>query len=282
MAKASDTIIVAGSGRSGTTWLGNVIAGDDLRIIFEPFDERRVPELAGLGLRPYFRQNEPYTQWRKPVSKILAGEVRNEWTDQDLHRFDKVKEPKGVVIKDIRANGMLAWLSRNYPCRVLYLLRHPCAVIASRMKLRWETHLDVFLDQPELMQDHLAPYADAILGAETEAQKHAVMWCVENLIPLRQLADSNWIFCTYEKLCAEPRKETERILRDFGLDLTGARLEALNEHSRTCSGRAPETTVNFLADWQDSLPADARRDIAATLDRFGIDLYDVNELMPLR
>ena len=36
------------------------------------------------------------------------------------------------------------------------------------------------------MVDYLEPFRDVISGPQSKVQKHAVMWCVENLIPLRQ------------------------------------------------------------------------------------------------
>lgn len=282
MALESNTIIIAGSGRSGTTWLGNIIAGDDCRILFEPFDERRVPELSGLGLRPYFRPEEPCPLWREPIAKILAGGIANDWTDQDRKRLDPARDSGRTVVKEIRANGILAWLDRNVSCRIVYLLRHPCAVIASRIKLRWDTHIDAFLAQPRLMEDYLSPCEEIMRGAETDVQKHAVMWCAENLVPLRQMKDFSWVFCTYERLFTEPEKETARVLGLLGLEFTDSRRMAVNEYSRTCSARTPEAAVNFLSDWKDTLSASDRNDVAAILRAFGIDLYDVDEVMPLK
>ena len=49
------TIILAGSARSGTTWLANIIAAcRGFGIIFEPFHPREVPEAGNLPSRLYF------------------------------------------------------------------------------------------------------------------------------------------------------------------------------------------------------------------------------------
>ncbi|MEM8863884.1 MAG: hypothetical protein AAGD96_36710, partial [Chloroflexota bacterium] len=52
------TIVLAGSGRSGTTWLGNIIsANPNVGILFEPFDNRRVPDVLPLKLITYARED---------------------------------------------------------------------------------------------------------------------------------------------------------------------------------------------------------------------------------
>jgi hypothetical protein len=59
----SQSILLAASGRSGTTWLGNIVAADpNTRIFFEPFDPRRVPAAACLPLRAYARPEGSYPE----------------------------------------------------------------------------------------------------------------------------------------------------------------------------------------------------------------------------
>jgi len=279
----SNTLIVAGSGRSGTTWLGNIIAGDEYRIIFEPFDFRHVPEAVGLGLRPYFNADGDYPQWRPFIKKVLSGNIENEWVDRDRPRLNPSKKPKGILIKEIRANGLLAWLNRNYGCRIVYIMRHPCAVIASRMKLKWETHIDAFLCQPELMHDLLYKYEDVMKNAVTDAEKHAVMWCVENVVPLNQLSKQQAVFCHYEALVIDPEKEVRRILNLLDIDFSESRKKATGEI--VLPGWAEQTRgtasgLNNLNKWKDCLSDDEKRKISSVLGAFGIDLYSVDEVMP--
>jgi len=272
-AYSGDHIIVAGSGRSGTTWLGNIIAGDDRRIIFEPFECRRVPEFFDLGLRPYFPPCEQFPQWHPKVAALCAGHIKNAWTDQDCNRLDAARYTGGVVIKEIRANGMLGWLSNNFPFKIVYVVRHPYAVVASRIQQKWETHIDAYLKQPRLLQDFLSPFTATITSAQSTAQKHAVMWCLENLIPLRQMAEHQWIFCHYEELATHPEAEASRILRLLGLEFTPARMRALGELSRTCSLDQKDSPAKDLADGRHVLPAEQRREVREILDAFGIVLY---------
>ncbi|MBJ6801041.1 sulfotransferase domain-containing protein [Geomonas propionica] len=270
---ATDIIIVAGSGRSGTTWLGNVIAGDDRRIIFEPFECRRVTEFAELGMRPYFPATEPQPQWHPKVEALFSGRIGNDWTDQDRKRLAPERDTGGVVIKEIRANGMLAWLSNNFPCRIVYLVRHPYAVIASRVKQQWDSHLEAYLSQPRMVQDFLEPYLPVIESAQGSVQRHAVMWCLENLVPLGQMPSYPWLFCRYEDLAVHPEAEARRLLGLLGLEFTESRRQALAELSRTCSLRPTDRSTEMLTDPRGALPDEERREVARIIDAFGIHLY---------
>ncbi len=279
MTTHENTIIVAGSGRSGTTWLGNIIAGDEYRIIFEPFDYRHVPEAVGLGLRPYFRPNQDYPKWHNFMERVLSGNIENAWIDQDRQRLDPSRNPKGILIKEIRANGLLAWLNKSYGCKIVYIMRHPCAVIASRIKLKWETHIDEFLCQPELMHDLFYRHEDVMRNVQSEAEKHAVMWCAENAVPLTQLSEQQAVFCHYERLVVDTEKEVRRILNLLNIDFSDSRKKAIGEIVRPGWAGSGETASN-LNKWKDCLPDDEKRKILSILDAFGIDLYSVDDVMP--
>jgi hypothetical protein len=84
-------------------------------------------------------------------------------------------------------------------------MRHPCAVVLSRIELGWATDRDIepFLVQPHLLEDHLDPYFDLIYRAETVEEKHAVIWSVSNLVPLKQFNSNEWKVVYYENLCTQ-------------------------------------------------------------------------------
>ena len=278
----SHTIVLAGSGRSGTTWLGNIITANlNISIIFEPFDYRHVPQAAVLPLFAYARPRENYPQWQPFVQQALCALLQNDWVNRQGHRWWAYKR----LVKTIRANLMLAWIDRIFHPRIVFMTRHPCAVILSRIKLRWETHLDVFLEQPQLMADYLDPFVELIEEAKSDVQKHAVMWCIENLIPLRQSQDhslpfgSNWLFCTYEQLYSHPQAEADRILRRLGIRKTCFTQRAINRHSIvTRPGSALLHGQNPLVEWQNRLSKQEIEDILKIVEAFGIELYNSNPM----
>lgn len=299
MGDPSNTIVLAGSGRSGTTWLANVIAADlSFRTIFEPFDARHVPEAgaAGVSLRPYCSVGEKCPELYAFTRLALAGKLRNRWVDQQglrLRRFHKFGTLRlhqlwlprfwswRLVLKTVRATLLLEWIDANFHPPIVYLIRHPAAVVTSRCRLGWETHLELFLSQPKLMHDYLSRYRGTIESAKTEVQKHTIMWCVENLVPLERLSYHDWIFCTYEYLYIEPLKEICQILSRLGLKLTRRRLNAINKLSHVTRRKGElKTGEGIAAKWRETLSAKDINDIKVILREFDINLYSVDEPLP--
>lgn len=273
-----NSIVLAGSGRSGTTWVGNVIAANPMvAIIFEPFDRRRVAEVAALPLRAYARPMGRYPEWEPVVERVLRGAVQNEWTQRQGRRWWANKR----LIKTIRATLMLGWLTERFQPRIVYITRHPCAVVLSRLKLKWETHLDVFLGQTELVEDYLAPFIDLIEGAETSIARHALMWAVENFVPLQQEQRKEWVWCTYEELYTQPEAEADRILRELGMRKNWLTKRALNRISMvTRADSALTEQRDALTEWQRQLSSEEIRIILDLVAAFGIDIYG-SDIMPL-
>src|SRR5690606_33441478 len=82
----------------------------------------------------------------------------------------------------------LKWLKTLWPnFPIILLIRHPCAVAASKIKLHWDTHLEDFLRQDALVEDYLYPFEKEIRAAATNFERHIFLWCIENYIPLKQL-----------------------------------------------------------------------------------------------
>ena len=44
------------------------------------------------------------------------------------------------------------------------------------------------------MEDYLSPFESLINNTENEFEKHAIIWSVENLVPLRQLLKKNLFY----------------------------------------------------------------------------------------
>ncbi|MCB0193222.1 MAG: sulfotransferase [Anaerolineae bacterium] len=273
----SNTIILAGSGRSGTTWLGNIIAANpNMRILFEPFDYRRVPEAKVLPLLAYARPTAPYPEWFNFVYKALAGQIGNEWINQQGTRKWAWKR----LVKAIRVNMMLGWIDKNFKPKIVFTTRHPCAVILSRLKLDWDPHIDIFLEQKQLTHDYLSPYMDIILGAQTEVEKQAVGWCIENLVPLRQLPQHNWTFCTYEDLYRNPQKEADRILSDLNVQKTWFTKRAINKVSMvTRPDSAVFSQQDPLSAWKHQLSKQDIDTILTIVQSFQLTLYD-EDILP--
>ncbi|MGF1470163.1 MAG: sulfotransferase [Rubrobacteraceae bacterium] len=214
-----NSVFLAGSGRSGTTWLSEIINyGNEYRYIFEPFYPDRVGLCRNYRRRQYLRPGDRREEFLEPARKILSGRLRNGWTD----RFNRKLVVRRRLIKDIRAGLLLGWLNANFPeMPVVLMLRHPCAVTDSRLKLGWKDILDDTMQQQDLVEDHLSPFVEEIQAARTPFERSVFFWCIENYVALRQLERGAFHLVFYENLCINPEKEIKDLYAFLGKDPDG-------------------------------------------------------------
>lgn len=270
------SILVAGTARSGTTWLGDILASQvPSRILFEPFNPDLVPEYRGFHYFQYLRPGMENPRFRAFAHRIFTGEIRNRWIDRQNERI----RPGYRIIKEIRINLALKWLHDNFPeVPIILLLRHPCAVVASRMDLGWATDADIqpFLSQPDLVADHLAPCMDLIKTAKTDEEKHAIIWSVSNLVPLKQFEPNEIKVVYYENLCTQPEIELPAIFASLGQayqDMKNGTLDLPSQTTRVTS--AVVHGRDKISSWKEKLTSGKIKNILQIVDAFGLGyLYD--------
>lgn len=274
------TTFVAGTGRSGTAWVANIVNYDRrARYVFEPFNPYKVPECAAFRYRQYLRPEERSERYVGPARLIISGRITNDWIDQ----FNTAVVSRRRVVKEIRANLMLKWLKERFPgIRLIVMFRHPCADANSRLRLGWQSHLDELLAQDDLVADHLAPFVAEMRAARTPFEQHVFLWCAETYVPLRQLAAGDAAFVFYERLCTTPEAEVSRLFGSLGWPVTDAALHRLAQPSEfTREESAVHSGADLVEGWRrDVDPALAGR--AMDIVRlFGLDsIYSLDTSMP--
>ena len=211
-----NTVLVAGSGRGGTTWVAEVInTRNEFRDIFEPFNPSRVKVCRHFANRQYLRPQNDDPQYLNPARFILSGRLRSDWSDAYNRRIVCHKR----IVKDIRVNLLLKWIHVHFPeIPIIFVLRHPCAVVHSRMHLGWEDSLEDLLTQELLVEDYLKPFLPAIARANSAFERHLMLWCIENYVPLRELRRREALTIFYEDLCKKPDASVKRLAQFLKLD----------------------------------------------------------------
>jgi hypothetical protein len=271
----TNSIVVAGTGRSGTTWLAEILAADlRARVLFEPFHAERVEDLRGYPRFLYRRPEQDDPRLEAFARRVLSGRIRDPWVDSQVD----VLFPHRRVVKEIRACLFLRWLADRFPqVPVLLVIRHPCAVVASRLRLRWDTDRDLqpFLEQDFLVADHLREHLDTIRSASTDVEKHAVVWCVHHLVPLRQFRDGGLRVIFYEELCRDPAAELAGVFEVLGRRPGPRALRAARRFSMTAvAGSAVVTGDDPVAAWRRHLRNAQIAEVLGIVEAFGLgDLY---------
>lgn len=219
----NNSVVVAGTGRSGTTWVGEVLArASRSRWLFEPFllNEDRQFAMVNkakiavdlLNYQLYIREHA-ISPYRKQIERILAGKIGIRW----WYRREVMLPKEWIiyrrrVIKDIRANLFLGYLHKQWPkVPIVIVTRDPLSVINSQLsairKKGWffDWNASDVREQPELMEDILAPCQDIIRQSATLAERLAHKWCIETLVPKLQLSKKPGVlFIDYRELLSSP------------------------------------------------------------------------------
>lgn len=298
--------VILGTSRSGSTWLGAIVgAHPDVAYRFEPFHRARedsalapmraLLDAGGLSAddleriyrcllratpiteKPPFFTKRYATRLRFgrcavwPLARAIppmAAWFRWAYTPQD-------RPP--VVFKDVNIEQSLSALA-GAGARVVYLIRHPCAVIASHldgqrrktMTATREHNLERKLATHPGLHARFAPRLEAL----SKVQRRALLWRV-SVDQVFEPADPRVLRVAYENLCRDTRAEVLGVLEHLGLPMH-PQVDAFLAHStaprlvtRLWHGeiginpyfsvfRDPRETVDR---WKSTLPADERRQI---------------------
>lgn len=283
----SSAILLVGSGRSGTTWISNVLSrSPGIQQIFEPlnpvWDEetRNLTRWHPIRLHPrsyYIRPSEESPQWKDFLERILKGQVRSLWTDPDRTSFF----PNRFLIKSIRANLMLGYIYDNFKPKIIYVTRHPCATIYSRLALGWQADVNDILHQEELVEDFLHPWVKYIEKEKDNLGGHAVWWAIENSIAKLHLESRCHLHITYEQLCMQSENKFSDIFLWLGIQEPADYRKILNRPSRQSRKEVKyQSTLGRLWTWSKHLSSEDQKRILVWADRMGATNYD-ESFLPL-
>ena len=231
IATEKNTVFLAGSGRSGTTWIHNFISAPPCtRVLFEPFRPEKQKQFQNWGFRKYISRHTSEVNESRSIHRVLKGRIHSKWIDQD----NTTLLAKRRVIKDIRANLFLAWLKENFPkMKIIFLLRHPFSVALSRIRLGWDADLGSILSQQDLVQTHFPDELNFLMSRTTNFERQVAFWAVENLVPLRELKSVDAHCLSYEDLCANREAEALDLATYLGIDEKLARAFEFDAPSKT-------------------------------------------------
>jgi hypothetical protein len=287
--------------RGGSTWLMETISANrGIRPLDQPFSSstgtltagqfRAMPKFDGgmvLDLDP-----EQEAQFRPFVDRVMRGELpvnapTRFWARDFDFRSDR------LLLKITDANSMIDWFDTHYDVDIVFLTRHPIPQALSCMRNGWTLNVGPFLRNQRFVERHLgddlAKYARALLDDGSELERFVLNWTLENLVPIRLLADRpGWTYVSYEQCVLEPEQTTRDIAS--ALQLTDEEAMARKRaHASPSSGLSTDATVARIAAgdheylvgrWRNDIDEREERRAMAVLERFDIDLYRAGALTP--
>lgn len=270
-----------GDGRSGTTWVSDLInVRRRYRELFEPFHPKIVPEAQSMEPGLYLRESDQDHPILSFAEKVFCGKLWNARVDAE----NRIWLFRGLLVKDIFANLLARAVCVRIPrIRPVLLIRNPFAVALSKQKKSnwfWLEDPLKLVAQQSLRNDFLQPYEEGIRRTVSQQDfilNQILIWCIFNVVPLRQFPASELHYCFYEKLYADPSEEVSRIMRFVTRrdELKIAIPEAVASRPSRVGGNDSRTSP--LTSWKDELPATTIDQGFELMGMFGLaDLYADN------
>ncbi len=277
------TIFFAGTARSGTTWISNLVNyKNEYRDIFEPFDPKQLPLIKHFPFNVYLRPDNRDPQFVEPARRVVTGQFRNPWAD----RYNRRLIAGQRIIKDIRVTHFVKWLQVNFPgMPIIYILRHPLAVVTSWRALGWIPRIEIYLNRPELVADHLQPYLPELQQAAAQPERsfdrYLFFWCIENSVPLNQFQSGEMHLMFYENLLVEPETELRRMFMFLKKPFTTDILAMLDRPSSQSRREASFQSRHARLDaWRTQLSSAEIVRSLEILALFGLDRFYTDAPMP--
>ena len=220
-------ILVTGSHRSGTTWVGRTLGlSPNVGYVHEPFNVQRWPGWMREELPHWYlhvtEENEAryaglvedVLRFRYPIRNIVSAQdlrhVAQMAAEFPLSLFYRLRRMR-PLLKDPIALMSSEWLADRFGAEVVVLIRHPAAFAGSLKRLDWRFEFENWRDQPTFLRDLAAPYEEDIRRfAEEERDvidQAVLMWNVtHDVIRTYRSRRPEWTFLRHEDLSEDPLK----------------------------------------------------------------------------
>lgn len=258
---SSKPILVTGSHRSGTTWVGKMIAASpSVGYIQEPFLPGRRPGICGVTF-PY-----PFAYVMDDNGEPFCSHMRATlaFRFQFGAALAALKTPRDAAImlkygtlfccsrirraiplmKDPLAVFSAEWLASCFDMNVLVMIRHPAAFACSIKRVNWRHDFSAFLRQPLLLRDHLSPFEEeiqAFVRVERDIlDQAAFLWkLIYSVVQKYRQAHPEWIFLRHEDVASDPLGQFASIFQKLGLDFSPRVQRTIEDYSNPANPLMP-------------------------------------------
>lgn len=238
MNNSKEPVIILGFGRSGTTWISDIVSKSlGGMILFEPLH----PEVCPLSKEFCYHTNDKPSltqEIEKHINLCLGKQISNKWLLRN-HISVNLEDASSKFVEDIwtnceiiglksiRANFMIPWVYRNISKRIVFVKRHPCAVIASlvRRKRFWEEygfdfHIKKFFEEVVFNEKYTfldkSLLTDIFNDLNDDYEKMMFLWTISHIIVEKDAENLNIPIFSYEEFYLKPYENSKRLLEYLG------------------------------------------------------------------
>jgi hypothetical protein len=233
-------ILVTGAHRSGTTWVGRMLAADAMTAyVSEPLNVLHRPGVFRAKVKHWYQyiceENEgevlPAFKELLEFDYHLWDEIRSIRSRKDFLRmgrdflvfYNGLMRGQRTLLKDPFAVFSTPWFAKRLNCKVIITVRHPAAFASSLKRLNWTFDFQDLLDQPLLMRAHLEPYREemrAIQPGDVIGQT-ALLWkLIYRSVHTIGEAHPDFLVIRHEDLSRDPVSGYRDLYKSLGLEFT--------------------------------------------------------------
>jgi hypothetical protein len=237
---ALSPILVTGAHRTGTTWVGKMLAANpQTAYISEPLNVLHRPGVLGAKVANWYTYVSAENEADYLHSFLetldyryhLAAEIGSLHSGRDFLRMGRDLSiflggrtfHRRPLLKDPFAVFSLVWFTERLSCQIVVTVRHPAGFASSLKRLNWSFDFQDLLSQPLLMRDRLEPYrsrmqavpADDIIGQASllwAMVYQSVQEACQNMPAVRVVR--------HEDLSSDPVPGFRRLYDELGLEFT--------------------------------------------------------------
>lgn len=225
-------MLITGSHRSGTTWVGKVINESDVFLYYEePMNIEKTKDRLGT-FKYFFQYIDPDDEG------LLEGLIKLKVNAEDNKKRALYKDPIAFFSIDAFINKINA--------DVLLLVRHPAAFVSSLKRLNWNFDFNHFIKQDYLMETYLHPFRDEIKAYAIKQpaliEQATLLWNIFYLNALKYREKYPDLYIVrHEDLSSGPREEFMKIFARFNIPYTSDVDKYIN---KTTSIQNPSESIN--------------------------------------
>ncbi|MFO7890237.1 MAG: sulfotransferase [bacterium] len=240
--KKQRIILVTGSNRSGTTWVGNILAATgQAKLVYEPFN---IAYQKNKGNHPPFSNHFHFVLEKETpdvkqyIEKFLKSDNLS-WIDdfknkvslkhflgatyRYINRFLKSNN-KIHILKDPIALFSAPWFYDVFNSSVVVLIRHPAAYVASIKRVNWRSNPKNILNQKEFVKKYLLPLKNEIQAFKPTQnnilEEATLRWKIYHFVIKSYMSEYPWIFIKHEDLCNDPVRQFRSLYSRLNLDFS--------------------------------------------------------------
>ncbi|GAB4503172.1 MAG: hypothetical protein Fur0043_01640 [Anaerolineales bacterium] len=278
-------ILVTGAHRSGTTWVGKMLAANPrVAYLSEPLNVWHRPGVLGAPVEKWYTylcaENEAaylpafrdtlafrYGLWREVRALRSRKDVLRMGRDAAIFLRGRLFRQR-PLLKDPFAVFSMPWFAARLGCRVVVTVRHPAAFASSLKRLNWPFDFRDLLGQPLLMRDWLEEDRAAMeaMPADDLIGQAALLWrMIYRVVARTRDLLPPLIIVRHEDLSRDPLPGYRALYHSLGLDFTPqVERTILNASSAENPKELPQKQVHAvkldsranLDNWKKRLSAD--------------------------